>query len=53
MRLCLTDQAAGWGLLGSTESNLWSIIYVPAWFSCNIRAQPLRPTEGILSLQSC
>lgn len=42
MRLCLTDQVAGWGLLVSTESNLWSSNYVPAWFSCNIRAQPLR-----------
>lgn len=28
MCLCLTDQVAGWGLLVSTESNLWSINYV-------------------------
>lgn len=46
MRLCLTDQVAGWGLLVSTESNLWSSNYVPAWFSCNIRAQTSTPQKG-------
>lgn len=41
MRLCLTDQVAGWGLLVSSRDN-----YVPAWFSCNIRAQTSAPQKG-------